>query len=396
MATSKRRGTKSSAQDNFIGPLNVSNVSASDVGTNRAYNDGAINISWTNPSTGNTPAGYKIYNGATLLTTISHPTNSATVGGLASSTSYTLTVKAYDSYAEASGVNANSVTVTTVPQAPNAPSASTVANTAQDSVSWSAPANNGGKAISNYEWSSTDSKSGTTTGTSVTVSQEAGTAQQYRVRAYNANGWSDYSAYSGSVTTFSFVPFSAFGFTPFGAFGFTPFGAFGFAPFGFSPPSCIEGNTLVDTPSGKVAAKDLNVGDTIYSVGLQEISDMGEGEFDYVGFSSATLTSTGQTETVITNISPSSRNAAIYFNDESQKLYSVSQPIFIKRGSSYEIVPTGAVEIGDILIKILSGGSIQEVPVTSIDLLSGEFTVYQFGCEPADWFVAGDYLVHNK
>ncbi len=36
MAISKRRGTKSSAQDNFLEPLNVTNLTAVDVGTNRS------------------------------------------------------------------------------------------------------------------------------------------------------------------------------------------------------------------------------------------------------------------------------------------------------------------------------------------------------------------------
>jgi len=231
-----RKGTKSSAQDNFIGPNNVSGVSASNVPSGRAYNDGRIDVSWTNPTTGNTPTGYKVYDSSTLLATISHPTSSATVTGLSSNTSYTLTVKAYDSYAEASGVSADAVTVTTVPAAPSAPSVSSP-SAGNDSVSWSAPAD-GGSAITGYTWESNDSKSGTTSSTSVTVSQEQGTTQKYRVKATNANGdsaWSDYSA--DVTTTFSFVPFGAFGFTPFGAFGFTPFGAFGFTPFGFAPPN---------------------------------------------------------------------------------------------------------------------------------------------------------------
>jgi len=37
-----RKGTKSSAQDNFIGPNNVSGVSSTNVGSGRAYNDGRL------------------------------------------------------------------------------------------------------------------------------------------------------------------------------------------------------------------------------------------------------------------------------------------------------------------------------------------------------------------
>jgi len=236
-----KKGIKSSSQDNFIGPNNVTSVTASDVGTGRAFGNGAINLSWTNPSTGNTPTGYRVYDGATLQTTIAHPTNTAQITGLSGGTSYTFTVKSYDSYKEASGTSAPATTATTVPATPSAPSASTVNGAAQDSVSWSAPSN-GGKNITNYYWTSSDGKSGNTANTSVTVNQEAGTAQTYNVRADNANGSSNTSANSGSVTTFTFTPFGfvPFSFTPFGAFGFTPFGftpfgAFGFTPFGFTP-----------------------------------------------------------------------------------------------------------------------------------------------------------------
>jgi len=123
----------------------------------------------------------------------------------------------------------SSVTATTVPATPSAPSASAIANQTNDSVSWSAPAN-GGKAITNYYWTSSDGKSGNTGSTSVTVAQEAGTAQTYNVRADNANGSSATSANSGSVTTFSFVPYS---FVP--VYGFVPYGFYSFTPYAFAP-----------------------------------------------------------------------------------------------------------------------------------------------------------------
>lgn len=240
MAT-RGKGIRSSAQDNFIGPDNVTGVTATDVGTSRAYDNGAITVSWTNPSTGNTPTGYYVYDGATLKATIAHPTSTTTITGLASNTSYTFTVKAYDSYGTASGASATA-TATTVPATPSAPTVSTVSNQSTDVVSWTAPAN-GGKALSTYYWTSSDGKSGSVSAptTSVNVAQEAGSAQTYNVYVTNANGSSGTSANSASFTSFSFAPFgfTPFGFTPFGftPFGFTPFGftPFGFTPFGFTP-----------------------------------------------------------------------------------------------------------------------------------------------------------------
>ena len=87
-----------------------------------------------------------------------------------------------------SGLTAASgaVTATTVPATPGAPSASSP-SAGTDSVSWSAPSN-GGSAITNYYWTSSDGKAGNTASSSVSVAQEQGTAQTYSVRADNACG----------------------------------------------------------------------------------------------------------------------------------------------------------------------------------------------------------------
>jgi len=233
--------------------------------------------------------------------------------------------------------------------------------------------------------------------------------------------------------TFSFSPFGAFGFTPFGfipqfgftpfgftpfgftpvtsfaflVFGFTPFGftPFGFTPFGFtpvfafSPPRCIEENTLIDTPNGPVAAKDLKVGDEVDSVDLLEIPQndiTGEYDFDYVGMVSETLTPVSKTTTRIVAIEPSTRDKVMYFNDGLEKLFSTTQPIFIKSKNFYQVTPAGAIEVGDYLIEVNKDGSFTEILIESINTLTKDTTVYQFSCEPADWFIAGNYLVHNK
>jgi hypothetical protein len=162
------------------------------------------------------------------------------VTGLLSNTSYTFQVKATNANGDSSYSSSSaSATATTVPAQVGTPSASTP-SAGLDRLTWNAPAN-GGSAITNYYWASSDGKSGNTTNTSVDINQEQGTAQTYTVRADNANGSGATSASSNSVTTtFSFVPFGVFGFSPFGVFsfspfGFSPFGVFGFSPFGFSP-----------------------------------------------------------------------------------------------------------------------------------------------------------------
>jgi hypothetical protein len=283
MAT-RGKGIRSSAQDNFIAPDAPTGVSATDVGTGRAFNNGAATITFSAPTTGNTV-------GITSYTATSSPggftasgaSSPLTVTGLQSNTSYTFTVTATNAYGTSAASSASaSITATTVPATPSAPTVSSVSNQATDVVTWTAPAT-GGKAITGYTWTSSDGKSGSTASTSVNVAQEAGTAQTYNVYATNANGNSGTSANSTSFTSFSvfgFTPFSVFGFTPFNVFGFTPtppFSVFGFTPFS-SDYSWLDGGTALapdlfvrtESTDNSITANfnDIKVGDNILSMDI--------------------------------------------------------------------------------------------------------------------------------
>ncbi|NCV84888.1 MAG: fibronectin type III domain-containing protein [Oxalobacteraceae bacterium] len=231
-------GTTSSSVTATTVPQAPTLSSATDVGTNRPYNNGSVSVAFTaNATGGKSITSYTVSGGGYSA---SGATSPLAPTGYATGATPTFTVTATNGNGTSLASSASSaVTVTTVPDTPAAPTVSSptpsagvnVAGTTTDSVSWSAPAN-GGKAISQYTWTSSDSKSGTTAGTSVSVNQEGGTAQTYQVRAENANGAGNYSSASSSVTTFQFTPFSVFGFSPFGVFSFAPFSVFGFSPFG--------------------------------------------------------------------------------------------------------------------------------------------------------------------
>ena len=206
------------------------------------YLSGQFTITFTPPTYGAVPTSYTLiaynpnYGNKTFPGVTSSP---YTAVGLRGGANYTWTIKAvHTSYGDSSEYNAGSVESLTVPDAPTSVTASSPTGAAYDSVSWLAPADNGGAAITNYEITSSDGKTVYTSGTSINVNQEAGTSQTYRVRAYNSKGWSELSSASASVQTFSFTPFGVFSFTPFGVFSFTPvfsfapFGVFSFAPFG--------------------------------------------------------------------------------------------------------------------------------------------------------------------
>jgi len=229
MAQNKRAGRKSLAQNDFLGPHTPTGVSATDVGTNRAFNDGAAIVSFTPAATG--PAATLFVVVASTGPTATGASSPITITGL-SIGSTTFVVKAMNAAGDSANSSASTaISITTLPDKPTSVSASSPGNN-YDTVSWSPPTNNGGKAITNYYITSSDGKTANTTNTSININQEGGTSQTYTVYADNANGRSQASTASASVTTFSFAPFSFFGFSP---FGFAPFSFFGFTPFGFSP-----------------------------------------------------------------------------------------------------------------------------------------------------------------
>jgi hypothetical protein len=248
MAIGKNLGANSQSSNDFLEPLAPTGVSGSNVGTSRAFNDGAVTVSFSLPA--NSPAATSYEVTASSGETATGASSPVTVTGLDSSSNPTFTVVAINAVGASSASAASAaVTVTTVPATPSAPSVSSPtpsaganqAGTTTDDVSWTAPSA-GGATITGYTWTSSDGKTGTTAGTSVSVAQEGGTAQTYQVRAENSNGSGSYSTNSGSVTTFSFTPFS---FVPFGAFGFVPFS---FVPFAFTPFSFVPFNAFSFTP----------------------------------------------------------------------------------------------------------------------------------------------------
>jgi hypothetical protein len=186
------------------GDRNVPNAptigTATDVGTGRAYNNGAATVTFTAPTyTGNTPiTGYTVTSspGGFTGTGASSP---ITVTGLQSSTSYTFTVTATNSVGTSAPSSAsNSITATTVPQAPTIGTAT--AGDASATVTYTAGAT-GGSAVTAY---TATSSPGSLTGTGaspITVSGLSnGTAYTFTVTATNANGTSAASSASNSVT----------------------------------------------------------------------------------------------------------------------------------------------------------------------------------------------------
>jgi len=172
-------------------------ASAANVGTSRAYDNGAATVTLTNNATGGTPTSYTVTSSPGSFTGTG--TSPVTVTGLASATSYTFTAVAINSTGTSpAGAASSSITATTVPQAPTIGTATVSGTTA--TVPYTAGAT-GGAAVSTF---TATSSPGSITGTGaspITVSGlTGGTAYTFTVTATNANGTSTASSASNSVT----------------------------------------------------------------------------------------------------------------------------------------------------------------------------------------------------
>jgi len=172
---------------------------ATNVGTSRAYNNGAATVTFTAPNSKLPISSYTVTSspGGYTGTGASSP---ITVTGLQSATAYTFTVTATSAIGtSAASAASNSITATTVPQAPTI-GTPTLSNTTA-SITFTAGAT-GGSTVTGYTvTSSTGSLTGTGASSPITVSGLSyNTAYTFTVTATNANGTSAASSASNSVT----------------------------------------------------------------------------------------------------------------------------------------------------------------------------------------------------
>lgn len=183
-------------------------VSATDVGTARAYNNGAATVSFTSGGDNGSPITSYTVTSSPGGFTASGASSPLTVTGLQSGVSYTFTATATNSVGTSDASSASSaITATTVPQAPTIGTATcatgqTYTGSANISVAFTAGAT-GGKAVSTY--TATSSGGGTQTGGSspIAFSRTVGSSYTFTVTATNANGTSSASGTSNSVLSAS-------------------------------------------------------------------------------------------------------------------------------------------------------------------------------------------------
>jgi hypothetical protein len=249
-------------------------------------------------------------------------------------------------------------------------------------------------------------KVGTVTQSNSDVSSEAANHNKVISQTPAAISAQDYET-SINLTwrNFSFTPFSVFGFSPFNVFGFSPtFGVFGFSPtfsvFGFSPtPSCIDENTLVATvgPNSSILmkeAKDIKVGDEVYSAIWDELIDESFG--DPLDTPSTTLSNVRMNTTIVKNAIPSVKATTMYLNGDVTRRFSLEENILVKRNDQYQFIGSGSVVVGDKVIQKNDYHTFDEIDVEEVTLLDEERVVYTFDCEPTDTLIAANIVVHNR
>jgi hypothetical protein len=164
--------------------------------------DGQATVSWTAPGSngGSAITGYTVTSSPGNLTAPATGTT-AVVGGLTDGTAYTFTVTATNSVGTGTpSAPSTAVTPATMPGAPTGVSASP--GDGQATVSWVAPASNGGSAITGYTVTSSPGNfTAPAAGTSATVTGLTnGTAYTFTVTATNSIGTGVPSSPSSAVT----------------------------------------------------------------------------------------------------------------------------------------------------------------------------------------------------
>ncbi|MEQ1629094.1 MAG: fibronectin type III domain-containing protein [Gallionella sp.] len=202
VAATNRVGTGAvSAASNSVTPATIPDAPAI---TGITSGNGQATIAFTAPAF-NGGAAITSYTGNCGGVTATGASSPLTVTGLTNGTTYNCTVAATNIVGSSLPSTASSVTPATVPGAPTIVSA-TLGN-AQVTVTFNAPASNGGAAITGYTVTSnpadgTDSNGGTTGLTHIVTNLTNGTAYTFIVTATNSVG-STASASSASVTPYA-------------------------------------------------------------------------------------------------------------------------------------------------------------------------------------------------
>ena len=200
---SKQAGRMSQGANDFLTPYAPTIGTATDVGTSRAYDNGAVSVTFT-PTGPNAATSFTVT--ASTGQTATGASSPIVVTGIATGATPTFTVAGTNAAGTGpASAASNSVTVTTVPQSP---SVGTITNTCSNRALNNGlvtvaiePRATGGKPITSYYAVSNAAQTGSSATSPVSVTGlSGGTSYTFQGRVSNANGDSDLTASSGGVT----------------------------------------------------------------------------------------------------------------------------------------------------------------------------------------------------
>lgn len=151
------------------------------------------------------------------------------------------------------------------------------------------------------------------------------------------------------------------------------------------PVKCIYAKSQILTPAGYVNAEDLKVGDIVLTVDPNSMTNTSE---------LADMTINNNINFIQAEIVKSipSKKALIKFNN-SETMFSLYQPIFIKSNDRVEWKNTGDIEVGDILVNIdHESGNVYYTAVDTIEIFEEDY-VYDIRTSNVPWFIVGNNLV---
>jgi hypothetical protein len=172
---------------------------------------GSATVNWTAPSTGGVPSSYKVtpYVGSTAQTPVTVPASSTstTISGLTGGTTYTFVVTAVNEAGSGPASSPSNPVVPTSATLPGAPTGvSAKAAPIAATVSWTAPASNGGSPITGYKVTpylggaaGTPVEAGAGATSTTVNGLTAGGSYTFTVRAVNSVGSGPESAQSNAV-----------------------------------------------------------------------------------------------------------------------------------------------------------------------------------------------------
>jgi hypothetical protein len=149
---------------------------------------------------------------------------------------------------------------------------------------------------------------------------------------------------------------------------------------------------------GQVPAKFLQVGDKVKSIKIDQIDPSIADSYQLSTWNSDTLTTGEFIETTIVSVDETQESDIIYFNGNIDIKVTFTQPMFIKTlAGEYKIKEAYYIELGEHLVSVDSNGTVSEIEIVKIDYVTDQImNVYQFNCEPYDWFFVNGILIHNK